>query len=238
MAGGSERIDSPIPTESECRLIMPRDERTASNRSRPVDKVLPRHELRVMAMPDSSLSDVRDEACRADGGREDDFLQLFRINERRIHAFIFALVPIWSDADDLLQEVSTVMWRKRQDFRPGSDFVAWALSIARFEVLNYRKKQRRNPVIFSDETVELLADRMASLDLGSDSRRDALDRCITKLSGRDRVLIDLRYECGATTQSVADRVGRSIHAVYKSLNRVHGQLLLCIRKTLAAEGIR
>ena len=206
--------------------------------SRQTDKILPRHGLRVLAASDSSVSDLRDEACRVELDPDEDFLQLFRVNEHRIHAFIFALVPVWSDADDLLQDTSTVMWRKRGDFRVGSDFVAWAMSIARFEVLNYRKKRRRDSVIFCDETVELLADRMASLALCTDNRRDALDSCTAKLSVRDRELIELRYEPGATTQAVADRVGRSIHAVYKSLNRVHAQLLLCIRKTLAAEGIQ
>lgn len=46
----------------------------------------------------------------------------------------------------------------------------------------------------------------------------------------------LRYEYDATTKSVAERVGRGIDAVYKALNRVHVQLLNCIRRTLAMQG--
>src|SRR5262249_1004253 len=122
-------------------------------------------------------------------------------------------------------------------FEPGTDFAAWALSIARYQVLDFRKRQKRDRVRFSDQTVEMLADEMAMLDRAADARRDALEVCLTKLKPRDRELIQQRYQPGATTRGVADRVGHSIQAVYKALNRIHGQLLRCIRRTLAAEGI-
>jgi RNA polymerase sigma-70 factor (ECF subfamily) len=174
---------------------------------------------------------------RIDLGREERFLKLFLAHERRIFGFLLALVPDWSAAEDLFQETSVVLWRKLDQFAPGTDFAAWALSIARYQVLDYRKKQRRDRVLFSDRTIELLADEMAVLGRDADARRDALEICLTKLKQQDRELIHLRYQPGATTQGVADRVGHSIQAVYKALNRIHGQLLLCIRRTLAAEGI-
>jgi RNA polymerase sigma-70 factor (ECF subfamily) len=174
---------------------------------------------------------------RIDLDREERFLQLFLAHERRIFGFLLALVPAWSDAEDLLQEASVVMWRKLDEFEPGTDFAAWALSIARFQVLSYRKKQRRDRVLFSERTLELLADEMAALGRSEDARRDALEHCIARLNTRDRELIRLRYLPGATTQGVAEGLGRSVQAVYKSLNKIHEQLLMCIRRTLAAEGL-
>jgi RNA polymerase sigma-70 factor (ECF subfamily) len=173
---------------------------------------------------------------RIDLEREEGFLKLFLVHERRIFAFIMALVPVWSDAEDLLQETSVVMWRKLDDFEPGTDFAAWALSIARYQVLNFRKKQKRERVLFNDATLEKLADQMAMLSQDIDARRDALENCLRRLNARDRELIQLRYQTGANTQGVAESIDRSIQAVYKALNRIHGQLLLCIRRTLAAEG--
>ena len=172
-----------------------------------------------------------------DLAREQRFLQLFLPNERRIYAFILALVPHWSDADDVLQETSAVLWRKLDEFTPGTDFLAWALTIARFQVLNYRKKQGHNRVRLSNQTLDVLADEMTVLGQAGDARRDALAQCLAKLSKRDQELIELRYQPDATTQSVAQRVGRSLKAVYKALNRIHSQLLLCIRQTLASEGV-
>jgi RNA polymerase sigma-70 factor (ECF subfamily) len=183
------------------------------------------------------MAGADDENPRIDLEREERFLQLFLAHERRIFAFLLALVPVWSDAEDLLQETSVVMWRKLDEFEPGTDFAAWALSIARYQVLNYRKKQRRDRVLFSDQALEMLAEQMATLSRGADARRDALENCLKKLNPRDRELVQLRYQPGATTQKVAEHVGRSIQAVYKSLNRIHGQLLSCIRRTLSSEGI-
>src|SRR4051794_3676119 len=165
----------------------------------------------IAAMP---MTNTKDERLEINLASEEGFLQLFLANERRIFAFLLALVPVWSDAEDLLQETSVVMWRKLDGFEPGTDFGAWALSIARYQVLNHRKKQRRERVIFSEQTLELLADGMETLSQGADARRDALEDCLKKLKARDRELIQWRYQPGASTQGVADRVGHSIQAVY------------------------
>ncbi len=183
------------------------------------------------------MDEANHKDSRIDLDREERFLKLFLAHERRLFGFLMALVPDWSIAEDLLQETSVVLWRKLDEFDPGTDFAAWALSVARYQVLDYRKRERRNRVLFSDRTVEMLADEMATLSRTNDARRDALETCLTKLKPRDRELIHQRYEPGATTQGVADRVGHSIQAIYKALNRIHGQLLLCIRRTLTAEGI-
>jgi RNA polymerase sigma-70 factor (ECF subfamily) len=181
----------------------------------------------------ATLLDSTLDAARLQFERQTRFLPLFLAHERRIHGFILTLVPSWSDADDLLQETSAVMWRKLDEFENGTDFAAWALTIARYQVLNYRKKQRRDRVVFSDETVEALADQMASMSPrhGEDSP-DALEQCLAKLRSGDGDLIRWRYQPGATTQEVAERADRSIRAVYKALNRIHGQLLHCIRRSL------
>lgn len=213
---------------------MPCDNRMPGNRTRLRDRLRPDHDLRVIPIPVSAMADDPVEGRRAAIDREEQFLQLFLANERRIYAFILSLVPVWSDADDLLQETAAVLWRKLDEFHPGSDFVAWALTIARFEVLNYRKRQSRDRGLFSDQTAEMLADQAAAcFERAGDDRRDALEVCLLKLNERDRELIRLRYEPGATTQEVADRVGRSTKAVYKALNRIHEQLLICVRMRLA-----
>ncbi|MCK4629078.1 MAG: hypothetical protein KAT56_08735, partial [Sedimentisphaerales bacterium] len=55
------------------------------------------------------------------------FLKLLMANDKRIYAFILTLVPGRIDADDLMQETVTIMWRKFDDFEPGRDFVAWGI---------------------------------------------------------------------------------------------------------------
>lgn len=166
--------------------------------------------------------------------KEESFLRLFLQHERRLYAFIFALVHHASDADDILQETSSVLWRKLDEFEPGTDFAAWAFRVARFQVLDHLKKKSRTRL--RESTVEAIADQFVDFAHSSDPRRDALDQCLGKLPGADRQLILQRYEPGATTQSIAEQTGRSVHMVYKTLNRIHSQLLDCVRRSLAAEG--
>jgi RNA polymerase sigma-70 factor (ECF subfamily) len=55
---------------------------------------------------------------------EHDFGRLFVRYQSRIYGFIRSLVVHRDDAEDLLQETASVLWRKFGEFRPGSDFLA------------------------------------------------------------------------------------------------------------------
>ncbi|MEX2673796.1 MAG: sigma-70 family RNA polymerase sigma factor [Phycisphaeraceae bacterium] len=164
--------------------------------------------------------------------RGDRFTRLLLANQQRIYGLILALTPNWSDADDLMQETTAVMWAKFDAFEPGTDFAAWGLRIARFQVMNYLKIKGSERRRFSNEAVELIVDKFTETVDELEDRRDALKRCMDKLPAKDRKLIQLRYEVGTTTRTLADRVGRSIHAVYKALNRTHAQLLACMQRSL------
>lgn len=181
------------------------------------------------------MADVQSNDNQSEMARGISFLRLYQTNERRLYGFILALVPDWSEADDLMQETATVMWSKFDEFELGTDFAAWALCIARYQVMNHRKKKRTQKVRFSDQTVEAIAERMISATENLDDFRDVLQDCLKKLSERDQQLIHLRYELNATTRTVAERIGHGIDAVYKALNRIHIQLLHCIRRTLSME---
>jgi RNA polymerase sigma-70 factor (ECF subfamily) len=165
--------------------------------------------------------------------REERFMQLLLKNEPRIYGLILSLVHNWSDADDLMQETCTVMWRKFDDFEEGTNFAAWGMSIGRFQVLNHRKRQRANRARLSEANIEAISDRLTELCQYDDSRHAALEQCVAKLRDTDRQLLQLKYEPDATTKGVAEAVGRSIHAVYKALNRIHSRLLQCVRQNLA-----
>jgi len=166
------------------------------------------------------------------------FLRLFLQNERRLYAYVFTLVHNRTDADDLLQETSLVMWDKFDPHNPPTDFTAWGCRIAYFKVLDFHKRSSRNRVRFSQATLERVADTAsAQADvLQLDDRRAALAGCVEKLSPRDRELLVRRFADGATTQSTSEQTGRSVEAVYKALARVRQALFECVQRTLAREG--
>ena len=166
------------------------------------------------------------------------FLRLFLQNERRFYAYILTLLPNRADADDVLQEASLVMWDKFDAEQPPADFAAWGCRIAYFKVLDFRKKCHRSRVLFSqallDRLAETAVEQRAALQL--DERRDALAGCLAKLSPRDRDLLARRFAEGATTQTTAAEVGRSVDAVYKALAKIRQALFECVTQALATGG--
>jgi len=162
-----------------------------------------------------------------------EFMGLYVANERRIYGLIYALVHDWTVADDLLQETAKVMWSKFQTFDQGTDFAAWALRIARYQVMNYIKT-RDCKIVYDTERLERLG-KLAQDCVADDRRHEQLRQCLKRLDERDRQLIALRYEVGATAKEMAHKLGRGVKTVYYSLSRIHYQLFQCMRGKLALE---
>lgn len=160
--------------------------------------------------------------------RGESFTRLLVATQPRLYGFIYSLVGDRSAADDVLQEVSSVLWRKFDNFEEGTNFNAWALKIARFSVLEWRRKQSRAPLPLDDETLVALADQSAEMAEGVSEMREALHLCLAKLPDRQRDLLRARYFDDESVQSIATRWQRTRMAIYKLLRKTHAALLGCI----------
>jgi len=169
------------------------------------------------------------------GDRPELFLRQLLSYETRIFSYILKLVPNFTDAEEIMQETYVIMWRKFAQFTPGTDFVAWAIQIAHYRILEYRRARYKSPLVYDNEVFEKMLSLAKRTGTHEDRRVRALKRCLTKLRERQRTLIRLRYYEGLKPKEIANRLGMSIHAVYKSLSRTHGQLLLCVKRTVVSE---
>jgi len=163
-----------------------------------------------------------------------EFTRLLLKNQRRIAGLIFSLVPRGADADDVMQETCAVMWRKFGEFQPGTDFGAWALRIARFQVMGYYNRQRRAQARLSDETIESLAGTLAESRWEASDRADALRTCVSQLKEREFDLVQRRYSTEESVEEIASHLGSTADAVYKALSRLHVRLLACVNAKLRA----
>lgn len=173
----------------------------------------------------------------AAAGRQGRFLRLYTKHQHRILAYIFTLVPNRSDAEDLLQDTSVLLWEKFDQFAPGTDFVAWAFRIAFLTVANHRKRVAHSKLFFSDDVLAAVAGRALEMVPELDIRRQALQQCLKRLDERDRRMIMARYEPGGDAQRAAQACGRSIQATYKALYRIRKALFDCITLRLAEESL-
>jgi RNA polymerase sigma-70 factor, ECF subfamily len=167
---------------------------------------------------------------------EHDFGRLFVQFQPRIYGFIRSLVVHRSDAEDLLQETASVLWRKFDDFRPGSNFLAWALQVARYQVLYFRQRQRRDVLQFSEKFLDAVAADTVAESARLRDLQELLDECMGKLPTLDRDLFELHYRSDLPTKSLAERLGRPASTIYNALSRIRRSLAECVERAMDQEG--
>ncbi len=165
----------------------------------------------------------------------DNFFQLYLKCQRRLYAYILMLVPNSSDADDILQKTSSIMWEKFDTYSPDASFGAWAVSISKYVIYDHYKKKRKSHVIFKGEMLEIVSESAMASTRGTDERLSILKGCVEELDSNDRKLINIRYEQGLKIKDIAEQVGRPVQGFYKTMNRIHNLLLNCIRRKMLAE---
>ncbi len=161
------------------------------------------------------------------------FVELYSTYEARIRGYVQSLVPKWSDADDVLQRCNLVLWKKFDQYEPGTNFFAWACQIVRLEVLKFRERAARDQLVFSEEFVDRVAENtvLRSDELGM--RIEYLQECVAKLSPDHRELLRLCYDEQRSTVSAAKFLNRKVDGIYKALSRIHLALYTCVSRRLA-----
>jgi len=168
--------------------------------------------------------------------RKPHFVSLLTANYYLIHGFILTMVPNKTDAEDILQNTIVYMWEHFGDFKPGTRFLSWAVTIARFQVLTYRKAMTRSKIHLSETALDLIAEENVKLFTQADERYEALQKCLKKLPERELDFLKKRFMQDSSVRAIAEDIGASLNVVYKRLARIKGLLLDCIRQTLARQG--
>lgn len=163
--------------------------------------------------------------------RNETFIELFSANHNRIRSFILTLVPNTSDADDIMQDTSRLMWENFERFEIGTNFLSWAFTIAKYQILSYRNKHHLK-VPLSLELVDLLAEESVQPLAKESERLDALRGCLKKLNKKDFNLLESRFFRRKTARELSKQMGVAMNTVYRNESRILSLLMKCIHKTL------
>lgn len=162
--------------------------------------------------------------------RQPEFISLITQHQASLRAYIISLMPGQPGAADVLQNTNLILWEKKKAYQPGSNFLAWAFTIARFEAKNYKRKlQRQQPILEIDE--DLLYDLSEHCVLDpreTEERMLALENCLTKLRPAELELVQSRYMDDTTLVDYAERVGRQVGSLRVTLHRIRKGLRQCI----------
>ena len=172
-----------------------------------------------------------------DLNRYDEFVDLLQRSTGHILAYLNALLLNYNDAEDVFQESCVVLWRKFDEFQPGTNFLAWALRIARYKAMDFQKSRaRRNAPWKQDLQLSLISDLAASNVNADDAGLDTLAECMKKLDEGDLQLVQVCYGDGVPVRQIAAELSRSPQSVHNSLRRIRLALLNCIERVLNQEG--
>lgn len=159
-------------------------------------------------------------------------MYLMTKHRRQMLAYLLSLVGDLNEAEDLLQRSSVVLCEKFGEFKPDSDFVAWACRIAWWEVRSAQRDYARSKVVFSDAVLEKLSAESISSSPSVDVRIEALQSCMARLHPRDRQFILTRYSADGSVEQAAKETGRTMAAAYKMLTRLRRLLRDCVEAKL------
>jgi len=162
---------------------------------------------------------------------QDLFEILVRENADMLVSFLRSTVRDPATVEDLFQETFLVAWKNLSRFDRDRPFGPWLRGIAARLVMAERRRGARVRVLEESE-MELLdayfeAFAASRGDTWSE-KLDALRRCLERLKPPLREALDLRYQAGLGCSTIAERVGDSLEAVKKRLQRARSYLALCL----------
>lgn len=152
-----------------------------------------------------------------------------------VAAYISSAIPNFEDANDVLQGVALTIVRSYDKYNKQTPFSAWAIGIARNEILHYYRKVGRDRHIFDDELVQRIAEVYQEKNPDLHEIQKALEQCMTKLEGRWREIIQLRYLRGMDARRIGESLGISQNAVFALLHRIRLFLRECIQRKIKFE---
>jgi RNA polymerase sigma-70 factor, ECF subfamily len=179
--------------------------------------------------PDSSpMSDAIRLAQQGDAGA---FETLYQEHSRRVYALCLRMLRDPIEAEDLVQDVFLLLFRKINTFRGESAFSTWLHRLAANLVL--MRLRKKSPPTVSIEAAADLDDEISSpaIDIGTRDLflegaidRVTLDRCIERLPPGYRAIFVLHDIQGYQHKEISETLGRSIGVSKSQLHKARMRL--------------
>ena len=172
---------------------------------------------------------MESDSDNAGDSSETAYTKLWSTNRRLLRAYISQRLSNASLVDDVLQEVSVILWEKFETYRAGTNFLAWAKAVAHFRILRACYDQKKRPASVTPELLELMEPDTRPFEEEVDERIQFLKICMRKLTAEDRDLILMRYEKKLEGKKIAEQLMKRPNYIYKRIGSIRQQLHRCIK---------
>lgn len=188
-----------------------------------------RHDAAVSTVVRAASRDA-ELVARARAGDRTAEAQLYRDHVDAAAALAMRLLGRSSDAEDVVQDAFVTAFGRMNQLRDGALFRAWLMRITVHEVHRRfrRRKLMRTLGLDRGEDDATLA-RFAAPHLDADQRAQlvALDRVLSRLPARERVVWMLRHVEGQELAEIASACEASLATIKRWLSRADAQVREC-----------
>ncbi len=156
-------------------------------------------------------------ALRAQAGDREAFDRLFRLLQEPLYRYIFSLVGARAPAEDVLQEVFILIYRKIRWLREPELLRPWVYRIATREAFKHLKRERRWADRAEDESVLLDLPAPPRDELAPEMIAQLVAQLVERLSPASRAVIVLHYLHEMPLAEIAEVMGVAVGTVKSRL---------------------
>lgn len=160
------------------------------------------------------------------------FIQHLTECQGNLRAYLLAALGNYNDASEVLQQTNLVLWRNARSFRAGAEFMPWAITLAKYEIMSFYRDRSRDRHVFTEEVAAMMLQAAAAEMPNLSERQVALRECLKHLPPTSQEMIKLRYENRTSIVQMAEKLKRTENAVKSALVRVRKSLEQCINRRI------
>lgn len=166
-----------------------------------------------------NFSEERSLILRLIEGDEDAFCELYATYKNRLIYFAMRFLKSREYAEDVFQDVFTVVWQSRRFINPDASFSSYLYTIMRNRILN----QLRNSANEEKLKESILSQ---ALDYTEDTKREVMlndlksliSHALQQLTPRQREIFEMSREAQLSHKEIADKLGISVNTVQEHIS--------------------
>ena len=166
---------------------------------------------------------------------DDQFITAFTEIQSSLRAFCVASIGHSEDANDIFQKTCLALWKKADERNSDTPFLAWALTVARYEVLSHIRDRSREKLIFDDDVIQAMTGTSERLAENFSDRAMALEACLKRLKPEQRALLTDFHVHRLSLREISQQHQRGLSAVKVMLMRLRNSLGDCIQNRIAGQ---
>ena len=153
--------------------------------------------------------------------KEKEFISLLNEHQRIIHKVCNLYMDAHADREDLFQEITLQAWKAYGNFRGDAKFSTWLYRVALNTAITFFRKEKRQPDIFSTETVPDFNVNDAYDPI--EEQVKAMYAAIGELSKIDKAIVMLYLE-DYSYNDIGEMMGITANNVAVKMNRIKTKL--------------